>query len=87
LEPSRRAASATAPSRLSKTVIWTAGVTPSLPGKWLHTATDHAGRVRVQPDLTVSDHPEIFVVGDTASLDQDGHVVSEYSTEPGSCGW
>lgn len=52
-------------------MIWTAGVTPSPAGKWLHTATDHAGRVRVQPDLTVSGHPEIFVVGDTASLDQD----------------
>jgi NADH dehydrogenase len=56
----------------SKTVIWTAGVAPSPAGKWLGTATDHAGRVRVQPDLTVSGHPEIFVVGDTASLDQDG---------------
>jgi NADH dehydrogenase len=56
----------------SKTVIWTAGVAPSAAGKWLHAVTDHAGRVRVQPDLTVSGHPEIFVVGDTASLDQDG---------------
>jgi NADH:ubiquinone reductase (H+-translocating) len=57
----------------SKTVIWTAGVAPSPAGKWLGAATDRAGRVRVQPDLTVSGHPEIFVVGDTASLDQDGH--------------
>jgi len=56
----------------SKTVIWTAGVAPSPAGKWLETVTDHAGRVRVQPDLTISGHPEIFVVGDTASLDQDG---------------
>src|SRR5215470_14028048 len=56
----------------NKTVIWTAGVAPSPAGKWLQAATDHAGRVRVQPDLTVSGHPEIFVVGDTASLDQDG---------------
>ena len=57
----------------SKTVIWTAGVAPSPAGKWLETSTDRAGRVRVQPDLTVNGHPEIFVVGDTASLDQDGH--------------
>ena len=57
---------------LSKTVIWTAGVAPSPAGKWLNVETDRAGRVRVQPDLTVPDHPEIFVVGDTASLDQDG---------------
>jgi NADH dehydrogenase FAD-containing subunit len=56
----------------SKTVIWTAGVTPSPAGKWLGVETDRAGRVRIQPDLRVSNHPEIFVVGDTASLDQDG---------------
>jgi NADH dehydrogenase FAD-containing subunit len=57
----------------SKTVIWTAGVAPSPAGKWLKAETDHAGRVRVQQDLTVPGHPEIFVLGDTASLDQDGH--------------
>ncbi len=57
----------------SKTVIWTAGVTPSPAGKWLKVETDRAGRVRVQPDLSVPGHPEIFVTGDTASLDQDGH--------------
>ena len=56
----------------SKTVIWTAGVKPSPAGKWLGVETDHAGRVRIQSDLTVTGHPEIFVVGDTASLDQDG---------------
>jgi NADH:quinone reductase (non-electrogenic) len=56
----------------SKTVIWTAGVAPSPAGKWLKVETDRAGRVRTQKDLTVPGHPEIFVVGDTASLDQDG---------------
>jgi NADH:ubiquinone reductase (H+-translocating) len=57
---------------LSKTVIWTAGVAPSPAGKWLGAESDRAGRVRVQNDLTVPGHPEIFVVGDTASLDQRG---------------
>ena len=57
----------------SKTVIWTAGVAPSPADKWLKAATDRAGRVRIQPDLSVPGHPETFVVGDTASLDQDGH--------------
>jgi NADH:ubiquinone reductase (H+-translocating) len=57
----------------SKTVIWTAGVAPSPAGHWLGAVTDRAGRVRVQPDLTVPGHPEIFVIGDTASLDRDGH--------------
>ena len=56
----------------SKTVIWTAGVAPSPAGKWLGAATDRSGRVRIQSDLSVPGHPEIFVIGDTASLDQDG---------------
>src|SRR5438876_2964449 len=56
----------------SKTVIWTAGVTPSPAGKWLGAETDRAGRVRVKSDLSVPGNPEIFVLGDTASLDQDG---------------
>jgi NADH dehydrogenase FAD-containing subunit len=60
---------------LSKTVIWTAGVAPSPAGKWLNVETDRAGRVRVQKDLTVPGHPEIFVIGDTASLDQDGKAL------------
>jgi NADH dehydrogenase len=56
----------------SKTVIWTAGVAPSPVGKWLGVETDRAGRVRVQNDLRVPGYPEIFVIGDTMSLDQDG---------------
>jgi NADH dehydrogenase len=56
----------------SKTVIWTAGVSPSPAGKWLQAETDRAGRVRIKSDLSVPGNPEIFVIGDTASLDQDG---------------
>src|SRR5277367_3507757 len=56
----------------SRTVIWTAGVAPSPAGKWLKAETDRAGRVRIQHNLSVVGHPEVFVVGDTASLDQDG---------------
>jgi NADH dehydrogenase len=56
----------------SRTVVWTAGVAPSPAGKWLAVATDRAGRVEVQPDLSVPGHPEIFVIGDTAVLQQDG---------------
>jgi NADH dehydrogenase FAD-containing subunit len=59
----------------SKTVIWTAGVAPSPAGKWLGAETDRAGRVRIQPDLSVPAHPEIFVIGDTATLDQDGRTL------------
>jgi NADH dehydrogenase FAD-containing subunit len=56
----------------SKTVIWTAGVAPSPAGKWLGCDVDRAGRVRIGPDLTVPGHPEIYVIGDTAYLEQDG---------------
>jgi NADH dehydrogenase FAD-containing subunit len=49
-----------------------AGVAPSPAGKWLECGVDRVGRVRIQPDLTVPDHPDVFVVGDTASLNQDG---------------
>ena len=60
---------------VSKTVIWTAGVAPSPAGKWLKVETDRAGRVRVQKDLTVPEHPEICVIGDTASLEQNGKAL------------
>src|SRR6202142_2316489 len=56
----------------SKTVIWTAGVAPSPAGKWLKVETDRTGRVRIQNDLTVPGHREIFVVGDTASFEENG---------------
>ena len=56
----------------SKTVIWTAGVAPSPAGKWLGCEVDRAGRVRIRPDLTIPEHSKIYVIGDTASLDQDG---------------
>src|SRR5439155_26085881 len=56
----------------SKTVIWTAGVVPCPAGKWLGVETDRAGRVKVHGDLSVPGHPQIFVVGDTASVQQDG---------------
>src|SRR5262245_61797238 len=56
----------------SRTVIWSAGVAPSPAGKWLAAETDRAGRVKVRNDLSVPGHPEIFVVGDTALLQQDG---------------
>lgn len=56
----------------TKNVIWTAGVKASPAGKWLGAETDHDGRVKVQPDLTVPGHPNIFVIGDTALATQNG---------------
>jgi len=56
--------------RLSaRTVIWAAGVAASPLGKSLGVPLDRAGRVRVEPDLTVPGHPEISVIGDLAALD------------------
>jgi NADH:quinone reductase (non-electrogenic) len=56
----------------SRCVFWTAGVHASPAGTWLGAETDHVGRVKVLPNLTVPGHPEIFVVGDTASIQHDG---------------
>lgn len=61
----------------ARTVLWTAGVKASPLGQALADATgvslDRGGRVMVEPDLTVSGHPEIFVIGDLASCaHQDG---------------
>src|SRR5260370_5703985 len=56
----------------SRSVIWTAGVAPSPAGKWLGCEVYLADRARIRPDLTVQEHPDIFVIGDTSSLDQDG---------------
>jgi len=60
----------------SRTVIWTAGVAPSPAATWLNVEADGAGRVRIGQDLTVPGYPEIFVVGDTAALDQDGQPLA-----------
>lgn len=56
----------------TENVIWTAGVCASPAGQWLRADVDHAGRVKVQSDLTVPAHPNIFVIGDTALVIQDG---------------
>jgi NADH:ubiquinone reductase (H+-translocating) len=63
--------------RLSaRTVLWAAGVAASPVGRLLGTALDRAGRVRVLPDLSLPGHPEIFVIGDLAAIEQaDGQPV------------
>jgi NADH:quinone reductase (non-electrogenic) len=53
-------------------VFWAAGVAASPIGAQLGAATDRAGRVLVQPDCSLPDHPEVFVVGDLMHLEQDG---------------
>jgi NADH:ubiquinone reductase (H+-translocating) len=61
----------------SKSVIWAGGVTVASLGKILATRTgaetDHGGRLKVGPDLTVAGFPDLYVVGDLAlSIDKTG---------------
>ena len=48
------------------TVIWAAGVQASPAAQWLDAPADRAGRLKVEPDLTVPGHPEIFAIGNSA---------------------
>ncbi|MCA9708228.1 MAG: NAD(P)/FAD-dependent oxidoreductase, partial [Myxococcales bacterium] len=62
------------------TVLWAAGVRASPVSQTLGVPVDGAGRVVVEPDLSVPGHPEVFVAGDQAHFDQpDG------TTVPGLC--
>jgi NADH dehydrogenase len=55
----------------SATVIWAAGVAASPAARWLGADKDRAGRVKVNRDLTLPDHPEVFVIGDTAAAEDE----------------
>jgi len=60
----------------TKTIIWAAGVRASPAAEWLAVPADRAGRLQVQPDLTVPGHPDIFAIGDTVVIaDPDGKPV------------
>ncbi|HME86560.1 MAG TPA: NAD(P)/FAD-dependent oxidoreductase [Roseiarcus sp.] len=48
------------------TVVWAAGVQASPAAQWVDAPADRAGRLKVEPDLTVPGHPEIFAIGDSA---------------------
>ena len=50
------------------TIIWAAGVHASSAAKWLDAPADGAGRIKVEADLTVPGHPEIFAIGDTVTI-------------------
>jgi len=61
----------------AKTVIWAGGITASSLGQILahrtNAETDKAGRVKVEPDLTIPNYPDIYVIGDLAcSVDAQG---------------
>jgi NADH dehydrogenase len=52
----------------AKTIIWAAGVRASRAAEWLGAPADRAGRLKVNPDLTVPGHSDIFAVGDTVTI-------------------
>jgi NADH:ubiquinone reductase (H+-translocating) len=56
----------------ARTIIWAAGVMASPAGEWLGVQTDRAGRVKVEGDLGVPGLPNVFAIGDTASVQGPG---------------
>jgi NADH dehydrogenase len=59
----------------SNTVIWAAGNAASPLGRSLGVPVDRVGRVPVEPDLSIPGHPELFVIGDMASISTKGKPV------------
>jgi NADH dehydrogenase len=56
----------------ARTLFWSAGVRPSALAATVETPKTRGGRIIVQSDLSLADHPEVFVVGDLAYWEQDG---------------
>ena len=56
----------------ARNVIWAAGVRASAAGEWLGAETDRAGRVKVLDDCRLPNFPEIFVIGDTMTMEHNG---------------
>ncbi|HXC08454.1 MAG TPA: NAD(P)/FAD-dependent oxidoreductase [Steroidobacteraceae bacterium] len=52
----------------AKVILWAAGVRASGAAAWAGLPADNAGRAQVEADLTAPGHPEIFVIGDTATI-------------------
>ena len=59
----------------ARNAFWAAGNTASPLGRFLGAPLDNAGRVKVNPDLSVPGHPEVFAIGDLATYAQDGRLV------------
>ncbi|GAB4470558.1 MAG: NAD(P)/FAD-dependent oxidoreductase [Armatimonadaceae bacterium] len=73
----------------ARTVFWAAGNVASPLGKMIGAPVDRAGRVKVEPDLSVPGHPEIFVAGDLAlTFGKDGKpnpAVAQPAMQGGHC--
>jgi NADH dehydrogenase len=75
LAPTKGAANAPTVRVGARTTMWAAGVAASPLGKSLGAPTDRAGRVLVNPDLTIPGDDRIFVIGDLASITDNGRPV------------
>lgn len=53
---------------MAKTIVWAAGVQASSAANWLGVEADRARRIKVEPDLSIAGIPEIFVIGDAATI-------------------
>ncbi len=71
----------------SRVVVWAAGVAASPLGATLGVPLDRAGRVLVEPDLSIAGHPEVFVIGDLAHVQQDGADVPGTAPAAIQGGW
>ena len=71
----------------SRTVIWTAGVRGNIPGDQWGLRTNRQNQVEVLPTLQVPGHPEVYIAGDLAGIQQDGHplpMVAQMGIQTGS---
>jgi len=75
-------------SRIStETVIWTAGVHGNIPGNPGELATNRRNQAAVLPTLQVPDHPEVYIIGDSADIQQNGHplpMVAQVAMQSGT---
>ena len=62
------------------TLVWAAGVQPSPLARMLGMPLGRGGRVKLNPDLSVPDHPEIFVVGDMGEVASEGKVLPQLAS-------
>jgi NADH:ubiquinone reductase (H+-translocating) len=62
------------------TVVWAAGVQPSPLARLLGMPLGRGGRVKLNPDLSVPDHPDIFVVGDMGEVASEGNVLPQLAS-------
>src|SRR5215510_11131301 len=62
------------------TLVWAGGVQPNPLARMLEMPQGRGGRVKLNPDLSVPDHPEIFVVGDMGEVASEGEILPQLAS-------